>query len=1163
MFHRTNWLVATALLSSALLATGCGDDKKPGTGSTHADAATTDGQDGSSVDGSAIDGSGDATTTDTPPALPLMEVSTTTVDFGALACGGSSAAEQGFTVKNTGTAALSVTGVLPAQVKLGACTVDKGTCDVAAFKLAVDPGGTATLTLQLQPPAKSSKAGDKVEAKVTLTGNDATHASADIAVKASTSGATLVATPAAVSFGATPVGGKATQAVAIHNDGNAAVSIDLTAPENKAFAIAVAGNATPTAIEIAAGATVTVDVTFTPTAAGNTSGTLNATAKGATCGESLTSLALTGEGTIGAIGVSTAVLDFGKVNCGTTASVQKVTLQNTGKAAYSFTALLKQGSESPFTVAPASGKIEAGQAAEVTVTPKQIPGTSAVSSNGFGDTLTLGTDIPGDAPHLVDVKETAQGAILSFSQASVPFGNIPVSSTQSSALTLSNAGNSSATVTIASDNAVFLANPASATVVAAGGNLPFSLSFSPKDTTEQKGVITVKLATGEALCSPLPAGVQVSGQGTNGGVALSANSVDFGFTDCGTTATSKTVTLTNSGNAPLKWTALLGKNPSPYSLSQPSFGSLAAGAKVDIVLTPGAIPQTSTTAVDAFADALTISTDVTNDNPHVIPLHQTAHGAVLALNPTALDFGNVPVTKTSTAAFDVVNTGNGAASYTLTSDNPTFTVAGPVQVAGGASSTLTATFAPGNSATTQNGKVALGVAPSTVLCSPLPSALQVTGTGTTGAITISPASLNFGNVNCGASAGPKTVTISNGGTAAFNLKTPVLGKGADASYTVALSATSVPPGGAVTMTVTPKAIPAQSATTPNLYGDSITLETDIAGDTTHLVGLSETAEGAIFAISTSTLTFSNTPVGATTTTQFTVTNTGNHPTPVSFVVANPVFAIAGQTVQGNSSYFANATFSPSAAQSYNDNATFTIPAGSPLCAPLPAAIAMNGKGVTGGVLVGPSTLQFGYVPCGAQQSAKQVTFKNGTGLDFTWSASLNKGASSPYSVAPTSGTVKAGETLTLTVTPAKIPATSTTQADAYGDVLTVTTTAQGNESLTVPLHMTALGAILALSPSSLDFGLVKANKNSKSLQFNLINSGNLAAGVTVSATGNAMFTASVGSTQVSGNGGVAQGTATFAPTGAGQAKASLKLETQTGLCAPLPTGIDFMTGLGF
>lgn len=66
-------------------------------------------------------------------------------------------------------------------------------------------------------------------------------------------------------------------------------------------------------------------------------------------------------------------------------------------------------------------------------------------------------------------------------------------------------------------------------------------------------------------------------------LSLSAGSIDFG-----TTRNSSAITLTNTGGQPVDWTSLTGptgfrSSPSPYS-AQPSSGTLAPGARVDVVV---------------------------------------------------------------------------------------------------------------------------------------------------------------------------------------------------------------------------------------------------------------------------------------------------------------------------------------------------------------------------------------------------------------------------------------------------------------------------------------------------------------------------------------------------------------------------------------------------
>ena len=45
-----------------------------------------------------------------------------------------------------------------------------------------------------------------------------------------------------------------------------------------------------------------------------------------------------------------------------------------------------------------------------------------------------------------------------------------------------------------------------------------------------------------------------------------------------------------------------------------------------LTLTPKQIPASSSTAADAFADTLTITTNISGDTPHNVQLHETAQG---------------------------------------------------------------------------------------------------------------------------------------------------------------------------------------------------------------------------------------------------------------------------------------------------------------------------------------------------------------------------------------------------------------------------------------------------------------------------------------------------------------------------------------------------------
>ena len=68
-----------------------------------------------------------------------------------------------------------------------------------------------------------------------------------------------------------------------------------------------------------------------------------------------------------------------------------------------------------------------------------------------------------------------------------------------------------------------------------------------------------------------------------------------------------------------------------------------------VTVTPSGVPAVSSTADDLYADTITITTDVVADSPHAIRLHETAQGAILALAPASIEFGDVPANRCGSA----------------------------------------------------------------------------------------------------------------------------------------------------------------------------------------------------------------------------------------------------------------------------------------------------------------------------------------------------------------------------------------------------------------------------------------------------------------------------------------------------------------------------------
>lgn len=864
----------------------------------------------------------------------------------------------------------------------------------------------------------------------------------------------------------------------------------------------------------------------------------------------------------------TGDLSFGAVDCGATAAARAVTVENLGSQAFTFKAELSGGAASPFTLAPKVAMVPGHGKVVITVTPLAIPSTSAVPGT-YGDALTVTTDLVGDHPRLIPISETAQGAILAFDTQAIPFGQVPVSSSQSSTFHVTNSGNAPAKLQlgIGMPSALAFAVNQTTTALAAGESLTANVTFSPTSTGPFTSSVMIMPITGTALCAPLPSGVALSGVGENGGLALSSNAITFGPTSCGTTSAAQSLKLTNSGNAPLTWSAsLANRSPSPYTVSPAMTGSLAAGASIDLSIAPGPIPASSSVQADFYGDTLTVNTDVIGDEPHVVTLSQTASGAILAFNPASVNFGDVPVGGTGMAQFQVVNTGNVDAKVTVSgAAGFSATPSAATTVVHGSETAFTGTFAPGSTTTTVDGT--FSVATTSALCGPLPSPLMASGTGTKGVVSFSPGALSFGNQGasgftaCGTQATPQQVTFTNSGNQSYTI-TPALVGGATSPYTFTVAPPSgvvAASGGTATITVTPLAIPGTSAV-PGSYNDTLSVTTTASGDTgPHTIALTQSAYGAVLTGAPASIAFPSTPELGQSSLPVGITNNGNAGAVLVWnSISSSAFAFDQSVTAppGGVSTSPLAYFRPTAAQAYTGTAVLGVSATTILCQPIPNAnVSLSGTGTTGSVVsVTPAQVDFNMVSCGTSGGADPVSIKNNSTASITWSATLPAGSAFTLS-SPSSGTLASGATATVTVTSVAIPVSpsTTTASNGFGSQLTVTTNAPNDVTHLIPILETASGAILTFNPTSLTLPLAQRGMP---VPFAVQNSGNVGASVTL-ALNNADISTLTLNNPTSGmvaSGAPLDGSVTESVTSTPSTDATVSLTAAPGtiLCQPSP-----------
>ena len=640
--------------------------------------------------------------------------------------------------------------------------------------------------------------------------------------------------------------------------------------------------------------------------------------------------------------LSTTALDFGLVSCGAAAPPPKVlTITNSGGQPLTWTAKLAPTPDFSITGASA-GTVAPGAFATLTVASTQV---SALS--GAGDTaqgvVTLTTNDTANASVAVPIKRTAAGGTLSVVPLTASFGETPVGvAAQNIPIALKNTGNQAVTIgfgAIAPAGGGFALNwtnkPAAVTV-APGATVPALIaSFVPTSIVSFSGTSAITV-TG-AMCGTNPDSITFTGAGTASTVSVQPGSLDFGLVDCGTAALPKKIKILNSGTLQVvKWDAAL-TNGTAYTLSASTGGPIAPGGFAEITVTPTMIPTSSPISPNLYGDTLTITTNALGDNPHSVDLLMTARGAILDVSTGAVDFGSVLVSAPATSSFTVSNAGNAPATVSFTPIPDVFSISPQGQVVGaGANYTATARFAP-TAQQAYSGTAPMSVDPGTVLCAPLKAPMTLTGQGALGA-QVSPSSLDFGLVSCGSTGTAKTLTLSNTSAASFTWAASI----ATAYYTIAPVSGTLASGASAMITVTPKTIPSTSATTADLYADTVTISVPTLGST-FVSSLHMTAEGAILSFNpTPTLDFGSLQQDKSRTKTYAVVNDGNVAAPITLTKSGSQYSInpTSSTANAGSSVSLNASFNPTSTGTITGNIAVTTTA--KRCAPLPANLKLTG-----------------------------------------------------------------------------------------------------------------------------------------------------------------------------------------------------------------------------
>ena len=635
----------------------------------------------------------------------------------------------------------------------------------------------------------------------------------------------LVASPASVNLGSIPVGSATSATVSVANKSSAAVSVTQMSVTGQSFSV---NGQTSVPVSIPAGGTLSVNVNFVPSSAGQETGQLSISSDAST---TPTLIDLVGTGSAAAAAANTTPQLSG-LSCssasmgGTATDLCTATISAPAPEAGFRVAL--SSNNAAVTVSPA-GLIHANMTsvqfmADSTPVTAAQTATLTASAGGVTETFALQLNVP--------------VATLSLSPSGVTFGSVGVNTATTQSITLSSTGTAAVTIS-------------GATVSGAGFTLAqgtFPMTLNPGQTASigvafdptVEGALAGQLTVTSNSTTNSTAVVALSGTGLPQLTGLSCSSASMGGT------ATDLCTATISGPAPEAGfrVALSSNNPA-------------------VTVSPAGLIHANTTSVQFMADSAPVTAAQTatltasaGGVTETFALQLNVPVATLSLSPSSVTFGSVGVNTPTTQSITLSSTGTAA----VTISGATVSGAGFTLAQG----TFPITLTPGQTAT-------VGVEFDPTVEGALAGQLTVTSNSTTNSTAVVALSGTGLPVLTGISCSNPSVV----GTATDLCTATISGPAPAAGFRVALSssnaAVTVSPAGLVNANMT--SVQFMAYATPLPTAQTVTL-TASAGSVTQTFALQLNATVPALGVSSASVAFGNVPLNVTATRTVTLTSAG-------------------------------------------------------------------------------------------------------------------------------------------------------------------------------------------------------------------------------------------------------------------------------------------------
>ena len=458
-------------------------------------------------------------------------------------------------------------------------------------------------------------------------------------------------------------------------------------------------------------------------------------------------------------------LYFGALNVGTSSAPLSVTLTNLQTVPLNITGITSSGDYAESDTCLSSSPVPAGGTCTITVS--FTPGASGIRTGQ----ITVADDAPGGS-QVVNMTGTGSAPALSLSATSLKFITLAGTTSAAKMVTLTNRGVGPLTLSsiVASGNYTETDNCVSSSPLATGASCHMSVTFSPTVTGSVPGSITIN---DNGVNGP-PHRIQLSGT-SQVTIAVSPASLVFPLTNVGSTSSAQIVTVTNNASTAqnIAWMAGGDFAAVPGGLT-PCGNTLNAVSACTLSVT---FSPTTNGNAGVIKGGLAVSDTAAGVpyNPQSVSLSGNATGGTtnaLTFSPAALNFGNVAIGFSKSAAVQMANASSSAVTVSALTSSGEYSVApsGAIPCASGivlppkGKCGFTVSVAPTSGGSLLGSITAVDNANSGATV----QTLNLSAMGSW-PITLSPATLNFPATMVGTTGSPLPVTVTNNSSVAVTM----------------------------------------------------------------------------------------------------------------------------------------------------------------------------------------------------------------------------------------------------------------------------------------------------------------------------------------------------------------------------------------------------------